>query len=147
MLNEIIWNTFILIGEKPLFRKQIVNKGIIKLRDVLTNAGKLKIWNILKNKNITNAEYFLFYQRVQCYLEWKNLMKVLSQNIQTFSNVAHDFTFPNSSRVLYWDLVKKIGTTPTSKHKYEELFRTTDLPWQEIYLLSRSATVVLRHSV
>ena len=58
-------------------------------------------------------------------------MKVQLQNIQAFSNVAHDFTFLNSSRVLYWDLVKKIGTTPTSKHKYEELFPTTDLPWQE----------------
>ena len=71
----------------------------------------------------------------------ENLMKVQFQNIQTFPNVAHDFTFPNSSRVLYWDLVKKIGTTPTSKHKYEELYPTTDLPWQEIYLLPRSATL------
>ena len=68
-------------------------------------------------------------------------MKVQLQNTQTFSNVAHDFTFPNSSRVLYWDLVKKIGTTPTSKHKYEELFPTTDLPWQEIYLIPRTATL------
>ena len=57
VLNEIIWNNkFILIGGKLLFRKKIVNKGIIKLRDVLTSAGKLKTWNILKNKNITNAE-------------------------------------------------------------------------------------------
>ena len=65
---------------KPLFRKKIVNKGIIKLRDVLTNAGKLKTWNILKNKDI-------------------------------------------------------------SKHKYEELFPTTDLPWQEFYLIPRCATL------
>ena len=112
VLKEIIWNKkFILVGGKPLFRKKIVNKGIIKLRDVLTNAGKLKTWNILKNKNIMNAEYFLFMSVFSAIpLEWKNLMKVQLQNIQTFSNVAHDFTFPNSSRVLYWDLVKKIGT-------------------------------------
>ena len=43
--------------------------------------------------------------------------------------------------MLYWDLVKKIWTTPTSKHKYEELFPTTDLPWQETYHLPRSATL------
>ena len=66
VLNEIIWNNkFILIGGKLLFRKKIVSKRIIiiKLRDVITSAGKLKTWNILKNKNITkslNAEYFLF---------------------------------------------------------------------------------------
>ena len=42
VLNEIISNNkFILIGGKPLFRKKIVNKGIIKLWDVLTTAGKL----------------------------------------------------------------------------------------------------------
>ena len=109
---------------------------------MLTNAGKLKTWNILKNKNITNAEYFPFMSVFNAIpLEWKNLMKVQLQNIETFSNVARDFAFPNSSMVLYWDLVKKIGTTPTSKHKYKELLPTTDLPWQEIYLLPRSATV------
>ena len=74
-------------------------------------------------------------------LEWRNLIKVQLQNIQTFFNVAHDLTFPNTSRVLYWDLVKKIGTTPTLKHKYEELFPTTDLPCQEIYLIPRSSTL------
>ena len=37
--------------------------------------------------------------------------------------------------------MKKIEAIPTSKCKNEELFPTTDLPWQEIYLLPRSVTV------
>ena len=61
--------------------------------------------------------------------------------------MAHAYThdskdvFPTSSRVLYWDLVKNVETIPTPKFKCEGLFPTTDLPWQEIYLLPRSVTV------
>ena len=59
VLNEIIWNNkFICIGGKPLFRKKIAKKSIIKLCDLMLNdTGKLKTWDILKNKNITMAEY------------------------------------------------------------------------------------------
>ena len=74
-------------------------------------------------------------------LEWKNILKQQLQMAQGDGNNSNDIVFPTTSRVLYWDLVKKFETNPTSKYKYEELFPTTDLPWQEIYLIPRNVTV------
>ena len=142
VLNEIIWNNkFVCIGGKPLFRNKIVKKGIIKLCDLLNGTGKLKTWDVLQNKNITMAEYFFLMSVFDTIpLEWKTFLKQQLQTAHTDTNDSKD-VFPTSSRVLYWDLVKKIEIIPTSKCKYEELFPTTDLPRQEIYLLPRSVTV------
>ena len=143
VLNEIIWNNkFICIGTKPLFRNRIAKKGIIKLCDLLDDTGKLKTWDVLQSKNITMAEYFLLMSVFDTIpLEWKNILKQQLQMAQGDGNNSNDIVFPTTSRVLYWDLVKKFETNPTSKYKYEELFPTTDLPWQEIYLIPRNVTV------
>ena len=88
------------------------------------------------------AEYFLLMSVLDTIpLEWKTILKQQLQTAHTDTNDSKDVVFPTSSRVLYWDRVKKIEIIPTSKCKYEELFPTTDLPWQEIYLLPRSVTV------
>ena len=81
--------------------------------DLLNDTGKLKTWDVLKNKNITMAEYFLLMSVVDTIpLEWKTILK---QQLQTAHPDTHDSkdVFPTSSRVLYWDLVKKIETIPT----------------------------------
>ena len=44
-------------------------------------------------------------------------------------------------RTVYWDLMRKIEKPLVSKSKYEQLFPTHDLPWEDIYLLPRSATL------
>ena len=88
------------------------------------------------------AEYFLLMSVFDTIpLEWKTILKQQLLTARADTNNSKDVVFPTSSRVLYWDLVKKIETMPTSKCRYEELFPTTDLPWQEIYLLHRSVTI------
>ena len=44
-------------------------------------------------------------------------------------------------RYLGRDLIRKIEKPPVSKYKYEQLFPTHGLPWKDIYLLPRSATL------
>ena len=88
------------------------------------------------------AEYFLLMSVVDTIpLKWKTILKQQLQTAHADTHDSKDAVFPTSSRVLYWDLVKKIEAIPTSKCKYEELFPTTDLSWQEIYLLPRNVTV------
>ena len=109
MLNEIIWNNkLICIGGKPLFRNKIVKKSIIKL---LNDTGKLKTWNVLENENI----YFLLMSVLTLTnpLEWKNILKQQFQNTHANNNNYNDIAFSASSRVLYWDIGKKIETIPT----------------------------------
>ena len=60
VLNEIIWNNkFIRINDRPLYRIKIINKGILKLGDILTSDYKLKSFESMKIVGLTNAGYFL----------------------------------------------------------------------------------------
>ena len=76
---------------------------------LLNDTGKLKTWDVLQNKNITMTEYFLLMSVVDTIpFEWKT---ILIQQLQTAHADRHnskDVVFPTSSRVLYWDLLKKI---------------------------------------
>ena len=57
------------------------------------------------------------------------------------NNECHDNTFPTSSKVVYWDSIRRIEKPLVSKFKSEQLFPTHDLPWKDIYLLPRSVTL------
>ena len=111
------------------------------MRGILSDEGKLKSWSTLQNKNLTGAKYFVLMSIFDTIpLEWKTLLKDMPNNPPR-NNECHDNTFPNSSKEVYWDLIGKIEKPPVSKCKYEQLFPTHDLPWKDIYLLPRSATL------
>ena len=143
VVNEIIWNNkFICIEGKPLFRRNLMEKGITKVSDLISDTGKFQSWNVLAEKNITQTKYFL---RMSVFdsipHDWKTILRQQLPRELVDNNSSNNEVSSTSSRVLYWDLVRRIETIPTSKRKYEELFLTTDLPWQEIYLLPRKVTV------
>ena len=122
-----------------MFRNKIIKKGITKLCDVLSDEGKLQTWNTLKNKNLTASEYFLLISVFDSIPpEWKNLLKGHLQNPIVNNNISQDAPFPSTSRVLYWNLINKVESPPTSKRKYEETSPTVHL---KIYLLPRSVTL------
>ena len=127
VLRQIIWNNkFICINGRPLFRRKVLKKGFLTVRDIVSDEGKLKSWSTLQNNNLT--------------LEWKTLLKDTSNDLSR-NNESHDNTLPTSSKEVYWDLVRKIEKPPVSKLKYEQLFPTHDLPWKDTYLLPRSVTL------
>ena len=115
VLNEIIWNNkFICIGGKPLFRKKIAKKSIIKLCDLLNDTGKLKTWDVLKNKNITMAEYFLLMSVVDTIpLKWKTILK---QQLQTAHTDLSHFRFKRFS--LSFRLTSLNTSPPRIKYFY-----------------------------
>ena len=129
------------INGKPFFRKKVLKKGYLTVRDLLTHEGKLKSWGTLQNYNLIGAEYFVLMRVFDAIpLEWKTLLKDMPNNLLR-NNEYHDNTFPTSSKEVYWDLIRKTEKPPVSKSKYEQLFPTHDLPWKDIYLLPRSVTL------
>lgn len=53
VLNEFFWNNeYLCVWEKLLIRKKLVNKGVIKLMDILSDTGLLKPWSFLKNTSV-----------------------------------------------------------------------------------------------
>ena len=79
------------------------------------SKGELKTWDVLQNKNITMAEYLLLMSVFDTIpLEWKTILKQHLQTAHADTHDSKDVVLPTSSRVQYWDLVKKIETIPTS---------------------------------
>ena len=139
ILDQIIWNNkFIKIGGRSLYRCALVNKGIVRIKDILDTESKLHKWNVLKDRHITQAEYFILMSIYDALpLGWKMLLKEgRERNRQTAK-----FTFPSSSKTLYWDIISKYEIEPTAKRRYEELYPMLELPWQEIYILPRKTTL------
>ena len=105
ILDQIIWNNkFIKIGGRSLYRCALVNKGIVRIKDILDTESKLHKWNVLKDRHITQAEYFILMSIYDALpLGWKMLLKEgRERNRQTAK-----FIFPSSSKTLYWDIISK----------------------------------------
>ena len=151
VLNEIIWNNkFIRINDRPLYRTKIINKGILKLGDILTSDCKLKSWELTKIVGLTNAEYFLLMGICNAIpKDWMNLLKsqsVLpsdpsSSNTLGSADPPQRISLSASSRWIYWNLVGNIRKKPTAESKYEDLFSMHGLQWEQVYLLPRRPTL------
>ena len=121
-------------------------KGIGCLGYVINHHNRSQVTKALY-KSLYGAEIrskiiFTFLSKSCKECELKQLKQQQLQNTHANNNNSNEVAFPASSRMLYWEIVKKIETSiPTSKWKYEEQFPTTDLPWQEIYLLPRRVTI------
>ena len=89
IINEIIWNNKSIRRDgRPLYRNKIKNKGILRLRDILTLRDyKLKSWDQMKNNGITNAEYFLLmgiYNAIP--KDWVNVLRTQSNSSNVTSS-------------------------------------------------------------
>ena len=66
--------------KRPLFRRKVLKKGFLTVRDIVSDEGKLKSWSTLQNNNLTGAEYFvLVFNAIP--LEWKTLLKDTSNDL------------------------------------------------------------------
>ena len=119
-----------------------MRKGIVKVRDIVTSGGKLKSWSTLENKNITNSEYFLLMNIFDTIpVDWKNFLREELSVQGLSSDNDTRTTFPSSSKTIYLELIKRIEIAPTAKSKYEILYPTLHLKWEDIHILPRSITL------
>ena len=105
MIMAYLNNTFICTNGGPLFRRNVLKKGFLNVRDIVSDEGKLKSWSTLQNNNLTGVEYFALMSVFDAIpLEWKTLLKDMlndpPRNVE-----CHDNTLPTSSKEVYWDLV------------------------------------------
>ena len=88
VLRQIIWNNkFICINGRPLFRRKVLKKGFLTVRDIVSDEGKLKSWSTLQNNNLTGAKYFVLMSVFNAIpLEWKTLLKDTSNDLSRNNN-------------------------------------------------------------
>ena len=83
VLRQIIWNNnFICINGRPLYRRKVLKKGFLTVRDTVSDESKLNSWSTLQNNNLTGAEYFVLMSVFDAIpLEWKTLLKDTSNDL------------------------------------------------------------------
>ena len=119
MLRQIIGNNkFMCINGRPLFRRKVLKKSFLTVRDIVSDEDKLKSWSTLQNNNLTGAEYSVCMSVFDAIpFEWKTLLKDMPNDLPR-NNKCHENTLPTSSKEVYWDLIRKIEKPPVSKDIY-----------------------------
>ena len=125
-------------------------KNISFVTQLFNTDGSVKTLNIFKTEfALQNKDQFCWIQLVNAIPEiWKKCNKQTSKN--TGLLVVKDHHLLRGSRViileklsskkLYSLLISAIDDQPTSQ-KYYNLFPNIELPWKEIYLTARKATI------
>ena len=121
----------------PLYRRTLVNKGIVRVFDTESELHK---WSTLKDSHVTQAEYFILMSIYDALpLSWILLLNERRErNLQTVR-----FIFPSKSKTVYWEIIRKYEIEPTAQRRngYEELYPMLGLRWHEIYILPRKTTL------
>jgi len=86
---------------RPFFRRKVLKKGFLTVRNIVSDEGKLKSWSTLQNNTLTGAEHFVLMSVFDAIpLEWKTLLKDM-QNYLPRNDECHDNTLPTSSKEVY----------------------------------------------
>ena len=78
--NQCLWNnSFILTQGKPIFNLSFINKGILKVSDILNESGNLMSWQSGKSKyNLDNKDFMSWIGLIKSIPQkWKKEMKLL----------------------------------------------------------------------
>ena len=102
VLRQIIGNNkFMCINGRPLFRRKVLKKSFLTVRDIVSDEGKLKSWSTLQNNNLTGAEYSVRMSVFHAIpLEWKTLLKDMPNDLPR-NNECHENTLPTFSKEVY----------------------------------------------
>ena len=147
VLSQFLWyNSYIKIDNKAVYVKLFSTKNILFNTD-----GSLKNWNILKTEYpLQNKDQFVWLQLINTIPEmWKKCIKQISENTSLLVVKDHHLLRGSSiiiieklsSKELYSLLISAIDHQPTSQKCFDNLFPNIELPWKEVYLTARKATV------
>ncbi len=140
--DEILWNNrFILIDNKPVWYKKWHKKGIICLRDLLNEEGRLLTREHLNQKFNVNANY----------LEYLSLVKAIPKEwwlkLKTCNNApSHHVDFQCKvemlkSKSIYTTLLERLIKQPSSIEKWISLFPYLhDDDFSELFTIPKTVT-------
>ena len=152
MLSESIWyNSFIKIDNRVISPSFLKLKYTLHIADLLDDVGRVIPWLVFKlSKSLPDAFYFKWLQIIDA------LPKLWIESIQTDEGKSRQFCefrphlitnakmYPIdklTSRELYNFRVKKLYRAPTAQGSIQKFLNMNNLPWKDIYRLSRYISV------
>ena len=147
------------IGSSALNPTQLIDVGIITVRNLLDSHGNFKQLFDLQHAHLSPIDlYFLFSLFCAIPEEWRRLLKT-NENAALLHDCSSDCYCMDSFslhlggekldvekiqlKLLYETFSSKISSNPTSMKKYNEMFNTEtfELDWERIFSLPFKITL------
>ena len=145
IINEYIWNNKqILIENRTVYSKNLRDKGLLKINDLLNlQGGFMKVEELLAS-GLTCTESFLLmssvYRRssvtvektIKFYKKKRNLA-VESDEAQLWIDAKFIKISKLTQKAIYSELVSKITSIPTAQKQFSALYPDYNFEWNRIY--------------
>ncbi len=132
-------NVYISSGENHTWVRKLYKKGIVYLRDIVSDKGELLSHEEMLKYNINTLEYNAMIRAIPN--TWKHMLRD-SKNLASdvdYKRMFLDRVAKMKSSTVYWSLIDSIIKPPTAlDHWYSEFPFLHDIDIKQIYILPMS---------
>ena len=151
IINEIIWNNkFLCYDKKSMYRRDIVNLGVVKIKDLISANNSFSC----DFSSLTNPEKRFFLMSIinSIPAEWRSLIKA-STNVTSANPIPITPTIKMASgnvvpildispKQFYQIFLQQKQIAPTTKLKLSNKYSNMDIDWEKIYTLAFQCTLI-----
>ena len=148
ILSQNLWyNKFIRIGGSPIHWPHWIERGILKINDLLDNNGQFMSMEKLCETFDIRTNFLRPIQIKNAIpLQWRHIIQKEKQTLDTnlitkltisITNRQYDLdTIP--TKQVYWILVNSTNyrTIPAGIKRWENHYRNIEINWKEVYLMA-----------
>ena len=139
--EEIIWNNRMIISNcQTLFNKCFIDKGILRIRDVIDVSGSPLCWSSAQQKySLNNLQMLSWLGLIRCIPKtWRNKPTSLQNgNCDHIRRKSLGIT----SKIAYQKFLKPLLRPPTAQKSLEQACNLNNVNWSKINLLPRVTTI------
>ena len=146
-MEVILWNNkFFCTGDKSVYFRNLTEKGILQVGDLISNKNELIIKSELRVLHLLPLDVFrLVYLIDALPTQWRESLKTCISTGDTPINLRDEIKLSLSrqivllekaySKIVYKELRNRLVTPPTAKLKFNAHFVDDTLNWKKIYSL------------
>lgn len=150
VVNQTIWNNkHILIEKKSCFIKHLIDHGIVKIGDLISNTGRFLESEKILHLQLSPIHYFKLMGIINAIPnEWRLIIKQRQQHVYSPSNETIQINIDGvnvdllkvTSKMIYNEFKRKKQTTPSAQIKLNQKYPELSVEWKKIYSLPFTVT-------
>ena len=149
--NQCLWNnSFIVTQGKPVFNLFFINKGILKVSDILNDSGNLLSCQLGKSKyNLDNKDFMSWIGLIESIPQkWNKEIKLfVLHSVEAYNpcSLRREPFLPNLTvKETHKTLIRPLVQQPTAQKSTESVLQKNDIDWATVYLLPQKTTIESR---
>ena len=151
VMNQTIWNNkHILIEKRSCFIKCLVDNGILKIGDLISNTGRFLESEKILRLQLSPILYFKLMGVINAIPnEWRLIIRQSQQHIYSPSSDTIQINIDGininllkvNSKMIYNEFKRKKQTVPSAQIKLDNKYPELSVEWKKIYSLPFTVTL------